>query len=80
MAHGSVNYAGQGWTQVGQVDLMGTNYGSKGLCLGLTIKVKVSSRIKPKRRQCLVMNYMHSKGKINLRSILTGAYSTYTFI
>ena len=80
MGHGRGNYAGQGWAQVGQVDLIWTNYGQKGLSLGLTIEVKVSGRIKLDRRQCLVMDYMHSEGKIDLRSILAGTCFTYNFI
>ena len=41
MGHGRGNYAGQGWAQVGQLDLTWTNIGPKELCLGLTIQVKV---------------------------------------
>ena len=41
MGHARGNYAGQGWAQVGQVDLTWTNNGPKELWLGLTIEVKV---------------------------------------
>ena len=80
MAHGRGNYAGQGWAQVGQVDLTWTNIGPKELCLGLTIQVKVLGQFMLKRKHCLVIDNMHSKGKIDLRSILIWTYSTYNFI
>ena len=41
--------------------------------LGQTIEIKVYGRIKLERKEQLVMDYMHSKGKIDLRSILTGS-------
>ena len=41
MGHGWVNYVGQGWAQVGQVDLTWTTIGPKELILGCTIEVKV---------------------------------------
>ena len=42
--------------------------------MGYTIEVKVLGILKLERKQCLVMDYMHSKGKIDLRSILIGTY------
>ena len=80
MAHGAVNYEKQGWAQVGQVDLLWTNIGAKKPTMGCTIEVKVLGILKLERKQCLVMDFMLSKGKIDLRSILTGTYFTYNFI
>ena len=48
--------------------------------MGLTIQVKVLGQLKLKRKQCLVMDFMLSKEKIDLRSILNGTYFTYNFI
>ena len=80
MDNGRGNYAGQGWAQVGQVDLIWTNYEPKWLLLGLAIQVKVLGQMKLERKQCLVIDFMLSKGKIDLRSILTETYFTYNFI
>ena len=41
MGQGRGNYENHGWAWVGQVDPTWTNYGQKGLMLGLTIKDKV---------------------------------------
>ena len=51
MGHGRGNYAGQGWAQVGRVDLTWTNIRPKELTLGLTIEVKVLGRIKCERKE-----------------------------
>ena len=53
-----------------RVDLIWTKLGPKGLCLGFTIQVKVLGQLKLERKDCLVIDNMHSKGKIDLRSIL----------
>ena len=42
--------------------------------MGCTIEVKVLGILKLRRKEYLVMDYMHSKGKIDLRNILTGTY------
>ena len=63
MAHGAVNYEKQGWAQVGQVDLLWTNIWAKKRIMGCTIEVKVLGILKLEWKQCLVMDFMLSKGK-----------------
>ena len=79
MCHGRGNYEKQGWAQVGQVDPTWTNSGQKELILGFKIQDKVYGINLLEERQCLVIDYMHLKGKIDLNSVLAGTCFPYNF-
>ena len=79
MGHGRGKYEKHGWAQVGQVDPTWTNYGQKELILGFKIQVKVYGTDLLEEKQCLVMKYMHLKGKIDLNCVLAGTCFPYNF-
>ena len=80
MGHGWVNYVGQGWAQVGQVDLTWTTIGPKELILGCTIEVKVYGDVFLKETAGKAVITRVLDGYFDLRSVLSEIWFPYNFI